>query len=145
VIAFLGRNTRILNDTDEPVHIIMERVTSKTMDAYVEFISLEEAMKSVERHQNNLAHGRLSRLGDRPVEVELSSQGNLMKDLFPLAAGVTWNGASPQFKPYSHNEPWENFKGFISEEEMTMLVKHVEVPHRVWLSACLSIASTNRI
>ncbi|KID69387.1 RNA recognition, RNP-1, partial [Metarhizium hybridum] len=130
VIAFLGRNSKILNDADEPVHIIMERVTSKTMDAYVEFVTLDDANKAVERHQQNILGGRISRLGDRPVEVELSSQESLMKDLFPLAKGIMWNGASPQFKPLNPNEPWENFKGFVSEEEMIMLVKHVEVPHR---------------
>ncbi|KID74456.1 RNA recognition, RNP-1, partial [Metarhizium brunneum ARSEF 3297] len=130
VIAFLGRNSKILNDADEPVHIIMERVTSKTMDAYVEFVTLDDANKAVEKHQQNILSGRVSRLGDRPVEVELSSQESLMKDLFPLAKGIMWNGASPQFKPLNPSEPWENFKGFVSEEEMIMLVKHVEVPHR---------------
>lgn len=131
VIAFLGRNARILHDTEEPIHIIMDRVTSKTMDAYVEFTTLDEASKAVERHHNGIANGRTCRLGDRQVEVELSSQGGLMHDLFPLATGVIWNGGSPQFKPLNIEHPWENFKGFISEEEMTMLVKHVEVPHRV--------------
>ncbi|KAM4061229.1 RNA recognition, RNP-1 [Hirsutella rhossiliensis] len=130
VIAFLGRNSKILNDSDEPVHIIMERVTSKTMDAYVEFVSLEEAMKAVEKHRHNLQNGRVTRLGDRPVEVELSSQASLMKDLFPLARGLIWDGVTPQFKPYNHQFAWENFRGFISEEEMVMLIKHVEVPHR---------------
>lgn len=131
MIAFLGRNSKILNDIDEPVHIIMERVTSKTMDAYVEFTTLEDAMKAVERHHQNLVNGRLSRLGDRPVDMELSSQACLMKDLFPLASGLVWDGVTPEFKPHNPTDPWENFKGFISEEEMTMLVKHVEVPHRV--------------
>lgn len=131
MIAFLGRNSKILNDSEEPVHIIMERVTSKTMDAYVEFVSLEEAMKAVDRHNHNLQSGRVTRLGDRPVEVELSSQASLMKDLFPLARGLIWDGVTPQFKPYNHQFAWENFRGFISEEEMVMLIKHVEVPHRV--------------
>ncbi|KAG9254121.1 uncharacterized protein F5Z01DRAFT_674437 [Emericellopsis atlantica] len=130
VIAFLGRNSKILNDADEPVHIIMERVTSKTMDAYVEFCTLEDAMRAVERHISNITNSRPSRLGDRAVDVELSSQGSLMRDLFPLATGVIWDGATPEFKPYNAHEPWENFKGFITEEEMIMLVKHVEVPHR---------------
>lgn len=109
----------------------MDRVTSKTMDAYVEFVSLEEAMKTVERHQANLKAGRAGKLGERPVSVELSSQSALMGDLFPIAAGITWNGPSPQFKPANPSEPWDTFKGFISAEEMTMLVKHVEVPARV--------------
>ncbi|KOS21864.1 hypothetical protein ESCO_001585 [Escovopsis weberi] len=130
IIAFLGRNSKILNDVDEGVHIIMERVTSKTMDAYVEFISLDDATRAVERHRNNAAGGRPSRLGDRVVEVEVSSQGHLMRDLFPIAKGIFWNGATPEFKPFNPNEPWENFKGFITVEEMVMLVKHVEVPHR---------------
>lgn len=101
------------------------------MDAYVEFMSLDDAMKAVEKHQNNQASGRLCRLGDRPIEVELASQADLMRDLFPIATGIEWHGATPQMKPVNPTEPWENFKGFISEEEMVMLVKHVEVPNRV--------------
>ncbi|KAG5925887.1 hypothetical protein E4U42_003842 [Claviceps africana] len=130
VIAFLGRNAKILNDADEPVHIIMERVTSKTMDVYIEFLSLEDANKAVEKHQQHALSGRASRVGDRPVDVELSSQESLMRDLFPLARGVVWDGVTPKFKPFDHDQPWENFKGFVSEEEMVMLVKHVEVPSR---------------
>lgn len=109
----------------------MERVSSKTLDAYVEFRTLEDAMKAVEKHQQNILSGRFVRLGDRPVDLELSSQASLMKDLFPIANGVVWNGCRPEIQPHKPQEPWENFKGFVSEEEMTMLVKHVEVPHRV--------------
>lgn len=52
VMAFLGHNSRILNDGNEPVHIIMKRVTSKTMDLYVEFMSLEDAIKAVDKHHH---------------------------------------------------------------------------------------------
>ena len=107
------------------------------MDAYVEFRSLEDAMKAVEKHQQNILSGRPVRLGDRPVDMELSSQASLMKDLFPIANGVLWNGSKPEIMPFKPQEPWENFKGFVSEEEMTMLVKHVEVPHRVCVSLML--------
>ncbi|PHH88238.1 hypothetical protein CDD83_7787 [Cordyceps sp. RAO-2017] len=130
VVAFLGRSSKILKDSEEPVHIIMERVTSKTMDAYVEFVSLDEAMKAVDWHQHLQQGGRVPRLGDRPIEVELSSQANLMRDLFPLARGLIWVGVTPNFKPFDEQFAWENFRGFISEEEMVMLIKHVEVPHR---------------
>lgn len=130
VIAFLGRNSKILNDAEEPVHIIMDKVTSKTMDAYVEFMTLEDAMRAVEKHSQNQLSGRPTRLGDRPVDVQLSSQASLMKDLFPIAAGIVWKGVTPEIQPFRPNEPWSNFKGFISAEEMIMLVKHVEVPHR---------------
>ncbi|KAK1730166.1 hypothetical protein CaCOL14_007941 [Colletotrichum acutatum] len=130
IIAILGRNSRMLNDTDEPVHIIMERVTGKTTDAYVEFHTLEDASKAVEKHHQNLDRGRVTRIGQRPVEIELSSQAALMKDLFPNARGVFWAGLHPHILPDNDQEPWDNFKGFVSNEEMTMLVKHVEVPHR---------------
>ena len=109
----------------------MERVTSKTHDAYVEFVSLHEATKAVERHTSSINRGKPGRLGDRPVEVELSSQAALMKDLFPLAAGVVWHGAQPHIQMPIPGQPWATFKGFITEEEMTMLVKHVEIPQRV--------------
>lgn len=131
IIALLGRNSMILNDNQEPVHIIMERVTSKTLDAYVEFVTTEDALKAVQRHTRALNSGRPNRLGERPVDIELSSQNKLMKDLFPLASGVCWDGPKPVIKAPVPNEPWTRFKGFITEEEMTMLVKHVEVPHRV--------------
>lgn len=113
------------------MHIIMERVTSKTHDAYVEFMSLHDAMKAVERHSRTLTRGKPPRLGDRPVDVELSSQAALMKDIFPLASGVFWDGSKPRIVAAAPREPWNSFKGFITEEEMTMLVKHVEIPQRV--------------
>ncbi|ROW07108.1 hypothetical protein VPNG_07358 [Cytospora leucostoma] len=117
IIAFLGRNSKVLNDNQEPVHIIMERVTSKTNDAYVEFMSMQAAVAAVEKHQKTVAAGRLSRLGDRPIEVELSSQSALMKDLFPLAKGIRWEGPIPVILQDHPTEPWNCFKGFVTEEE----------------------------
>lgn len=109
----------------------MERVSSKTQDAYVEFLTLYDAMRAVDRHTTEGQRGRTSRLGDRPVDVQLSSQSALMKDLFPLAAGVMWDGSKPVIQAPIEGEPWKTFKGFVTEEEMTMLVKHVEIPQRV--------------
>jgi hypothetical protein len=109
----------------------MERVSSKTQDAYVEFLTLHDAMRAVDRHSTNGQKGRHSRLGERPVEVQLSSQSALMQDLFPLAAGVIWDGSKPLIQAPIDGQPWKTFKGFVTEEEMTMLVKHVEIPQRV--------------
>ncbi|KAF4455308.1 hypothetical protein F53441_2322 [Fusarium austroafricanum] len=130
IVAFIGRNSRMLTDTEEPVHIIMDRATSKTMDAFVEFMTMEDAMRCAEKHHQHTQVGRVSRLGERSIEVELSSQSALMQDLFPLAHGVFWDGATPKILPHNPSQPWANFRGFISPEEMVMLVKHVEVPHR---------------
>ncbi|KAI8627043.1 hypothetical protein F5Y19DRAFT_477934 [Xylariaceae sp. FL1651] len=129
VIALLGRNSKILNDSLEPVHIIMCRVTSKTQDAYCELTSLEAAIELVERFKKSAESGRVGRLGNRTVEVELSSQTNLMKALFPVAHGVNWINARPSVQT-THKYPWENFKCFFTEEEMVMLSKHVENSQR---------------
>lgn len=109
----------------------MERISGKTMDAFVEFISLEEAMKTVERLSASAVMGRVPKLGGRTVSIDLSSQTALMTNLFPNARGVQWNGVSPEIKAHNPHEPWNNFKGFVTEEEMIMLVKHVEMPQRV--------------
>ncbi|KAI0862882.1 hypothetical protein F4860DRAFT_522847 [Xylaria cubensis] len=130
IIALLGKSSKILNDRQEPVHIIMDRVTSKTQDAYCELSSLNAAIELVERFKRGADNGRTGRLGNRIVEVELSSQTNLMLALFPSTLnGVTWIGPNPQIVTGSM-WPWENFKGFFTEEEMVMLSKHVENPQR---------------
>lgn len=134
IIAFLGRNSKILNDADEPVHIIMERITTRTQDAYVEFVSGEHAMRAVNKVVENQAKGKAPKIGDRIIDVQLSSQGELMKALFEHANGVQWEGMDPVKKPHENpNHPWQNFKSFTTQEEMTMLVKFVEVPQRVSL------------
>jgi hypothetical protein len=111
----------------------MERVSSKTQDCYVEFMTAQDAVRAVDRHRDNIQKGRPARLGERPVEVLLSSQAALMQDLFPLASGVWWDNGKPVIQAPIDGQPWKTFKGFVTEEEMTMLVKHVEIPQRVSL------------
>ncbi|KAG7134593.1 hypothetical protein HYQ45_007468 [Verticillium longisporum] len=131
VIAFLGRNSKILNDFEEPVHIIMDRVSSKTNDAYIEFQTMADAVSAVDRFVLNFNKGKVGRLGDRPISVELSSQSSLMKDLFPFASGLRWEGIHPHMiGSRKDGAPYGQFTGFVTEEEMIMLVKHVEMPNR---------------
>ncbi|KAH8811397.1 hypothetical protein F5884DRAFT_671620 [Xylogone sp. PMI_703] len=132
VLAFLGRNARLLNENEaEPIHIIMERVTSKTLDCYAEFTSLTEAINAVERYEIHRSGGRGGKLGQRHVEIELSSQEALMKELFPKAKNVKWQGARPIIYPSDPEDQYNSgFQGFTSREEMVMLVKHVESPQR---------------
>ncbi|KAK9777296.1 hypothetical protein SCAR479_06025 [Seiridium cardinale] len=125
LIALFGRNGRLLNDHEEPVHIILEKVTAKTQDSYIEFETQDNAMKAFQRIQENISKGRVPRIGSRQVTVEFSSQAALMKDIFPLAHGVTWQGSHPVIvtdSPY----PINNFKCFTSEEENNQLSRHFE-------------------
>lgn len=131
ILAFLGRNAKIITpDLGGAVHIIMERSTSKTMDCYVEFFSAGDALAAVNKFMRNRDDGRHPRIGDRHVTVELCGQDALMKELFPRAKNVIWHGGSPSI--VESDDPYNSgFKGFVTSEEMVMLVKHAEQPHRV--------------
>ena len=130
--SFLGRNANILtNNVGPAIHIVMDRATGKTMDCYVEFFSAADALAVVDKLN---CHGRPLKLGhpplDRMVSVEMSSQEALMKDLFPRAKNVNWPDGKPEI--YESNEPYNTgFKCFVTGEELVMLVKHAEQPHRV--------------
>lgn len=53
-----------------------------------------------------------------------------MQDLFPRAKGVVWNGQEPQILP--SDSPYDKeFHGFITQEEIYMIVKHAQNPKLV--------------
>lgn len=122
----------------------MDRATAKTMDCFVEFFSSGDAQAVVNKHRRTCDDGRHPRLGDRYVEMEMSSQDALMKELFPKAKNVSWAGGDP--KIVRNDEPYNSgFRSFISGEELVMMVKHAEQPHRVSpnvaLVLCLNLDS----
>ncbi|KAK0717212.1 hypothetical protein B0T26DRAFT_775155 [Lasiosphaeria miniovina] len=137
MIACLGRNSKILSDTMEPVHIIVDRVNGKTLDVYVEFLTLKDALNAATRHHDAVKRGHYTRLRNRPVVLEVSTQAALMESLFPYARSVKWEGARPEIQDNpskgANGTKDMSFQGFVTEEEMIMLVKHAEIPGRVGL------------
>ena len=132
IVNFLGPHAKTITpDFGPAIHIIMDRPTGKTMDCFVEFFSTPDARASV----NSILLRSISqnRIGDRVVDVVLSSQEELMAQLFPKAKNVKWQGAKPAV-----TEATElfntGFKCFVSLEELGSLVRHAEQPHRVRLS-----------
>lgn len=109
---------------------MMCRVTGKTLDIYVELQTSADASRAVARHLDNCAAGRPSKLGDRQVDVHLSDQAGLMKMMFPKAHAVHWVGSVPAV-PEKSISRYQTFRGFLSDEELTMMLKHVENPARV--------------
>lgn len=108
----------------------MERSTGKTMDCYVEFLTPTDAQETVTRINQVYESGRPPRLGCRPVEVELSSQDALLKELFPRAKCISWVNGMPHVIP--NTDPYSTgFQGFFTSEEIVGLIRHAETPQRV--------------
>ncbi|KAI9709957.1 MAG: hypothetical protein M1820_003035 [Bogoriella megaspora] len=133
VVAFLGRNARLVQQPPGSpwyaIHLIMERSTAKTNDCYVEFETHDDAVHAVGRFERQRANFKPQKIGDRNVDMELSSQADLMKELFPRAKCVRWEGQDPHI--YDTDEPYNSgFKGFVTSEEMVMTAKHAECPQR---------------
>ena len=128
-MAFLGPHAKVITpDLGPAIHIIMDRPTGKTMDCYVEFFSTPDARAA--SNSLNLRPRNMVRINDRVVDVATSSQAELLKELFPKAKNVSWEGGMPRIQ--ETKEVYDTgFKTFVSAEEMGLLVRHAEQPHRV--------------
>ncbi|KAK6428954.1 hypothetical protein LTR95_014898 [Oleoguttula sp. CCFEE 5521] len=138
-IAAVGRNASIVNQPQgtqyHGIHIIMDRNTGKTMDAFLEVATPHEAVSISLSLSRRAAEGRPLKLNDRPTDVEVSSQEVLMGALFPRAKQIQWVGTTPRLIPqdlryYDNGKTAVGFNGFIQSEELDMLLKFVENPAR---------------
>ena len=67
----------------------------------------------------------------------MSSQDELLSVLLPKAKNVKWEGGRPTV--VEAQEEWSSgFKNFVSAEELGLLVRHAEQPHRVSLHYILT-------
>lgn len=105
------------------------------MDVFVEVSSRQEAINIFNQFQLRVQRGRTLTLGKREAVLDLSSQEELMKNLFPRAKNVEWTGNTPTIIPdhpeYYHGVKAVGFDGFVSGEEMAILMKFLETPQRV--------------
>jgi hypothetical protein len=128
----MGRGAHILTpDIGNAVHIIMERSTAKTMECYVEFLTVADALATFSRLNHFQEGGRYPRIGNRHVIIEMSSQDALLKDMFPRAKCVIWESGLPRVTPNTDSYS-TGFQGFLTSEELLGVIRHAENPHRVW-------------
>lgn len=117
ILALIGISSKVLNDRDEPITILMERLNGVTTQAFIEFVTPKDAEKAmIKIHQT-----RNPKLGGLPVYCKLSDEETLMTALFPSARGVSWKDGKPTLNPKSRA-----FNGIISVEEMEILAKHAD-------------------
>lgn len=119
-----------------PIHVIMEKSTGKTMDAFVEFPSHRDASLCIRRYEDVCFPGRGMKLGTRNAELELSDQAELMEAVFPRARLVKFdpmNGAPTILDP-SLDPSWSTgFRGYFTLEEIHGVTRYTELPSRVSL------------
>jgi hypothetical protein len=135
IAHFIGRDAEIIDNNAQgtPIHIIMERSTSKTMDCYIEMKNDDAALNQFKKQWESIMCGKNPRIGTRIVTVEVSTQAMLMRDLFPRAKCVHWEGARPLI--HRNTDPYSTgFAGFVTSEETYGMVKHAENPARVSIS-----------
>ncbi|KAK5073669.1 Actin-related protein 2/3 complex subunit 4 [Lithohypha guttulata] len=121
------------NHEGYPIHIIMEKPTGKTMDCYVEFPNDAAAKECVKRFEYTAQPGRGTRLGTRNVTLDLSSQAELMKAIFPRARLVVFSASDgkPHIFGRETDPSWsDGFRGFVTLEEIYGVTRFAESPNR---------------
>jgi len=110
----------------------MERSTGKTMACFAEFDSHESAKFAVDR-VNCASDSHIGpRMGNRHVDVSLSSQEELMRALFPMAKCLDWVNDHFVSRKTVPNEWYSSgFDGFLTDEELFCVLRHAKEPHRV--------------
>lgn len=135
IAHFLGRDAQadmIDNSLGTPIHIIMERSTSKTMDCYIEMKTQGAALEHFRRHWDEITGGsqRPPRIGHRLVTVDMATTDELLKHMFPRAKCVRWENGRPIIM--ENDDPYSTgFTGYFTNEEMVGMVRHAEHPQRV--------------
>lgn len=92
------------------------------MDAYVEFMNAKDAWKCVSRRRSRV-------LGNRHLSLDVVDPSELMKDIFPRAKGIIWEGVMPV--PAANKPEYGSKTEIISREELVLIVNHARTPHRV--------------
>lgn len=117
-----------------PIHVIMEKPTGKTMDCFVEFRTQEAARDCVKRFEYSAQPGRGTKIGNRNVSLDLSSQAELMRAVFPRSRLAEFDQVTGRPRIMSHDEDpsWTaGFRGYITLEEIYGMTRFAETPSRV--------------
>ncbi|EPS28431.1 hypothetical protein PDE_03377 [Penicillium oxalicum 114-2] len=129
VKQLFGQTARLTENW--PIHILMERSTGKTTDCYVEFASDIDAEEAIQRIQNQHDGHQGPRMGNRLIEVTMSSPDALMKAVFPLTKGIKWERGRPVQVLKREDEFWSTgFDGFLTDEELFCTARHAREPNR---------------
>lgn len=122
-----------------PIHILMERSTGKSQDAWLELPDQYVMDACMRRYESLCLAGKQPKMGGRTVDVFAATQGELMKALFPHAKDIYWEPntgipvlVKPDFSENGVGDPYsQGFRGFLTKEELYCARTHAENPGRV--------------
>jgi len=134
VIASIGESIPITNmppnSGSYAIHIMFDRQSAKSGDCYVEFPTASAATLVMNSRKNSWHMGKVFRnIGGRRVYLRMSSQEELMQEVFPRAKCVTWIGSEPIITP-PNDDYSSGFAGFITSEELVMTNRWANEPHK---------------
>lgn len=129
IMQLCGRRAPYIPMNECPVHITIDRTAGRTLDCFVEFRSENDAREVLQRMMK-ISHGDL-RMGSSRLHVTLSNQNALLKAIFPKSKsvdkvlGYSLGGSSRNARSSG------GFDGFITDEELTCLVRFANDAERV--------------
>lgn len=118
----------------------MDRTSGRTLGCYVEFQSERDAREVLRRIRKVSDSGFGPRMGRSTIDITLSSQNALLKAVFPKAWGVEWVNGWPRAGSSRDQGSSIRFDGFLSNEELTFLVRFANQAERVsYILDCVSL------
>ena len=117
------------------IHIIMEKTNAKTQDCFVELIDEETKSLVLSRYGQMGTDLQIPKLANRPITVEDSSQGDLMRNIFCRANNLQWVKGTG-IPVMRRTNPAQNmfsggFRGMVTNEELHLIVRYTLDPSRV--------------
>jgi hypothetical protein len=129
VLVCLGQDAEIVEYPQSSgifaIHIIQDRMTGKTHDVYLEFTNFSSADNAYRRYENLSARNREPKLGSRRVNLNMSTNTELMKVIFPRAKCEWIDGMPVRSDEYLRDNPSE-WDGFITNEELLKVLLFAE-------------------
>jgi len=114
------------------IHIMFDRQSAKSGDCYIEFPTATDAAHVFSSRKNfydRHSHDPQRVIGGRRVRIKMSSQEELMQEIFPKAKCVTWRKQQPIILP-PVDEYTSGFNGFLSSEELVFTSKWALEPRK---------------
>ncbi|KAK6533251.1 hypothetical protein TWF694_002205 [Orbilia ellipsospora] len=119
LLEFLGRTPGLVPEEYGGIH-------GKTMDCFLEFLTVGGAERFVQWRYNN---NRRCILGGRHISLELVPERELMAWLFPKTRGLLWDDTGSLIVDESCKSSKAQLE-IISREELVMILGHARTPHR---------------